>query len=123
MLGSWENDGVARIWTEPCNAGRHTRPMDYWRDPVPKNVMLVSVASFTFQFFSTQQLRECLEFYQRKTHPSSRLDVRGGSHWEFQQWFDRLPMYLLEDAKRQKVVKALTDALRTAERSEVFNPA
>lgn len=107
---------------EPCNAERHTRAVDYWRDPMPKNVMLVSVASFTFQFFSTRQLSECLEYYRQKTHPSSRLDVRGGSHWEFQRWFERLPMYLLEEPKREKVVKALTEALKIAERDEVFDP-
>jgi hypothetical protein len=85
--------------------------------------MLVSVASFTFQFFSARQLGECLEYYQRKTHPSSRLDAGGGSHWEFERWFERLPMYLLEDAKRRKVVKALTEALKIAERSRPFDPA
>jgi hypothetical protein len=31
-------------------------------------------------------------------------------------------MYLLEEPKREKVVKALTEAVKLAERYEVFNP-
>lgn len=54
----------------------------------------------------------CLEYYSEKIHPSSRRsDTLGGDHWEFQRWFERLPMYLSEAPKRQKVVKALAKAL------------
>jgi hypothetical protein len=73
-------------------------------------------ASFTFRFFSIDQLRDCLAYYERKTHPSSRLPIAGDiDHWEAQRWFERLPMYLLEEPKRVKVVKALGRALTFAE--------
>ena len=71
-------------------------------------------------------MRECFEYYQRKTRPSSRVaakklaadigeDWREQRGWEVERWFERLPMYLLEDPKRQKVLKALSKALILAE--------
>jgi len=43
--------------------------------------------------------------------PSSRLSVGSADSWEMQRWCERLPMYLSEEPKRQKIVKALTSAL------------
>jgi hypothetical protein len=40
-------------------------------------------------------------------------ELRG---WEIERWFERLPMYLLEEPKRRKVVKALTKALAAEEK-------
>jgi hypothetical protein len=39
-------------------------------------------------------------------------ELRG---WEVERWFERLPMYLLEEPKRQKVLKGLSRALALAE--------
>jgi hypothetical protein len=89
-------------------------------------MLKVAVASFTFRFVSIAQIRDCLFYYEQKTHPSSRILTSGGDHWEFERWFERLPMYLLEDAKRAKVVKALRRALVVAEAGafvEVLPPA
>jgi hypothetical protein len=93
---------------------------------IPLPVIVVRVASFTFRFESIQQLRECIKYYQQKTRPSSRVaaktiaaelgeDWRTLRSWEVERWFERLPMYLLEEPKRQKVVKALCKALELAE--------
>jgi hypothetical protein len=71
-------------------------------------------------------LRECQAYFQQKIHPSSRVsannleadigkDWRAQRSWEIERWFERLPMYLLEEPKRQKVVKALGEALRLVE--------
>jgi hypothetical protein len=118
---------VARIWTEAYRSGKHFAPWEYrgsvddhLRAPslIPKNVLLVSVASFTFQFFTVQQLRDCLEYFSRKTHPSSRLDIGSADHWEALRWFEQLPMYLLEEPKRLKVISALSEALRLTEQGE-----
>ena len=119
---------MSRIWKEPFRSDKHSSiPIEYWgsldahiRAPglIPKEVLMVCVASFTFQFFSNQQLRDCLAYYERKTHPSSRLSVGAADHWEGQRWFERLPMYLLEDSKRRKVVKALSQALKLVEAEE-----
>jgi hypothetical protein len=116
---------VARIWIEPFQPAKHSAPRESWgsiddhiRAPalIPKNVLLVSVASFTFQFFTVEQLRDCLAYFDRKTHPSSRLPIGAADHWEVQRWFERLPMYLLEDSKRKKVVLALHQALGVADK-------
>ena len=105
---------MARIWKE--HAGTLT-PTNL----IPREIVFVRVASFTFRFQSEQQLRECLQFFEKKVHPSSRLpaeiiaadigpDWRELRSWEVERWFERLPMYLLEEPKRQKVVKALSRA-------------
>lgn len=39
------------------------------------------------------------------------MDIGAADHWEVQRWFERLPMDLLEESKRVKVVKALRRAL------------
>ena len=45
-------------------------------------------------------------------HPSSRGHLGSDVlHDEAQRWYDRLPMRLLAEAKREKVVKALRSAL------------
>jgi hypothetical protein len=92
----------------------------------PKHVIVVQVASFTFRFESVEQLRKCIGYYEQKIHPSSRVsavelekqlgsDWRDQRGWEVERWFERLPMYLLEEPKRQKVLKALTRALGLVE--------
>jgi hypothetical protein len=106
-------------------------PMEYWgadeghwRAPtlIPKSVLMVNVVSFTFQFFSIEQVRDCLAYYERKTHPSSRLSIGAADHWEAQRWFDRLPMYLLEEPKRARVVRALSRALALADSGAFSRP-
>jgi hypothetical protein len=77
----------------------------------------VSVCSFTFRFDSKEQLKRVLRFYEQKILPSSREPIsvvrqRGGDQSEAQRWFERLPLYLREEPKRVKVVKALRDALK-----------
>jgi hypothetical protein len=57
-----------------------------------------------------------LQFYEQKIVPSSREPesvrrLRGGDHWEAERWFEKLPLFLREEPKRLKVVKALRDAL------------
>jgi hypothetical protein len=83
---------------------------------LPKEVWYVRVCSFTFVLHTLEQLQACLDYYGSKTHPSSRIPSEelhnyGGDSGECQRWFDRLPMYLLEEPKRRKVVAALQAAL------------
>ncbi len=92
----------------------------------PRHVIVVKVASFTFRFQTVEQLRDCIHYYQQKTRPSSRIpakkiaadlgqDWRTLRGWDIERWFERLPMYLLEEPKRQKVIKALSKALEAIE--------
>ncbi len=83
----------------------------------PREVWYLRVCSFTFVFHTLQQLQACLDYYGKKTHQTSRLPFAelgnyGGDSSECQRWFERLPMYLLEEPKRRKVVAALQTALR-----------
>jgi hypothetical protein len=93
---------------------------------IPRHVIVVRVASFAFRFESVERLRECTRYYEKKTRPSSRIaartlaaelgeDWREQRGWEVERWFERLPMYLLEEPKRQRVLKALFKALTLAE--------
>ena len=92
----------------------------------PTDLIIVRVASFVFRFGSVDQLKKCIEFFEKKIHPSSRIsakalaadlgeDWREQRGWEGERWFERLPMYLLEEPKRQKVLKALRKALALEE--------
>jgi hypothetical protein len=118
---------MARISKEPIKWLNGTASL------LPRHVIVVRVASFAFRFESIQRLRECIQYYQRKTHPSGRVpakalaaqlgeDWREQRGWEVERWFERLPMYLLEEPKRQKVLKALFKALELAEANKLQNP-
>lgn len=92
----------------------------------PRRVIVVRVASFAFRFKTVQRLRECIKYYEKKTRPTSRIpaktlaadlgeDWRVLRGWDVERWFERLPMYLLEEPKRQKMLKTLDRALALAE--------
>jgi hypothetical protein len=76
-----------------------------------QEVYFVDVCSFVFEFHSLLQLQTCLAYYDRKVHSNSRANAAGGDHWEFQRWFECLPLYLREEPKRLKVAQALRRAL------------
>ena len=91
----------------------------------------IYVCSFEFTFRDLEDIHKYLAHFKRKTHPSSRdgtthrpwaftIDKNGHKRWfrltnhhdERQSSFDRLPLYLFEEPKRKKVIKALEAALR-----------
>ena len=84
---------------------------------------MAHVASFTFQFMSVRQLRDCLSFFEQKIRPSSRLpmspETSAGMHGEAQRWFERLPIYLLEEPKRRKLAQALRRALQLIDQDKL----
>jgi len=120
---------MARIWKERFDPVKHgglpySSPdvsqsiAQHYRAPTltPHEVVFVHVCSFTFRFDAEEQLRKVLEYYERKVQPSSReplevVALRGGDHGESQRWFERLPLFLREEPKRQKVIKALREAI------------
>lgn len=112
---------MARIWKERLDPNKHREYLDTtWVGGLPpqpaKDNLLVSwvyfveVCSFTFQFHSIEQIERCLTYFSQKTHPSSRLPNCDLEHY-WQRWFERLPLWLSEEPKRQKVLKALRKAL------------
>lgn len=114
---------MARHWSEKLDPERHMDVMgtaSYFGgatiEPAQspglddRRVYFVAVAGFTFQFVSLAQLRECLEWFRQKIHPSSRLPSVTLEHC-WQRWYERLPKGLTKDPKRQKIVTALENAL------------
>jgi len=83
---------------------------------MPHEVIFVEVCSFTFRFDSQEQIEEAVTFYEQKLPASSRepesvYSLRGYDRGESERWFETLPLFLREEPKRQKVVKALREAL------------
>ena len=78
-------------------------------DPPP--VYFVRVCGFTFEFWSIEHIAVALAFFRQKIHSSSRLSGNWGEHDVTQRWFERLPFYLQETGKRERVIAALERAL------------
>lgn len=80
-------------------------------DPSP--CYFVEVCGFTFEFWSTAQIRAALVFFQQKVHPSSQVAKNWGEHDLTQRWYERLPLELQKNGKRERVIAALEEAIRT----------
>jgi hypothetical protein len=115
---------MPRYWKEPHTGARYgdsppeTLPAPA-RGLVIQDLICVSVCSFTFKFYSGNEIQEYIAFFEKKTHRSSTLPIPTGSdsffRWHSQRWYERLPMYLQEESKRVKVLKALRKALALSE--------
>lgn len=123
---------MARYWTEPLDPGKHLDRMQTChvggigpKEPadtlIDRWVYFVEVCGFTFEFHSLAQIEECLQFFSQKTHPSSRRPAVTLEHY-WQAWWERLPQWLFEEPKRQKVVKALQQAVMRFQRISPKRP-
>jgi len=91
----------------------------YWRAPTLQRypVYFVRVCGFTFEFHGIEQIEVCLKFFSQKVRPSSMIRFSEADrriqwpHWVPQRWFERLPMQLLEERRRVRIVPALKQAL------------
>jgi hypothetical protein len=110
-----------RLWKEHLDPEKHwdymsmsqiggMRPKPPLDNLIVQWVYFVNVCSFTFQFHSIEQIRECLDYFSQKPRPPSRMPLDPPEH-DLQRWYERLPMWLFEEPKRRKVVKALEKAL------------
>jgi hypothetical protein len=109
---------VAKHWKEPLDPARH---VDHFHAGNARRrtdertgvgfSYFVDVAGFKFEFASTDQIRECLSFFQRPIHGSSREPVfePEKGHWE--RWHERLPARILKGSRRERVIRALREAL------------
>lgn len=115
---------MAKIWKEKFDNLKHQNKMYIEGETIsyPSNnietrwIYFVKECSFIFEFHSINQIKECLNYYSLKVHPSSiipykELHLHGGDQSETQRWFERLPMKLLKESKRGKIKKALSKAL------------
>lgn len=79
---------------------------------VPEWIYYVHVCGFTFAFYSLEMIQAFLDYYSTKILPSRAQDAPHCNNDLRQNVFNRLPLYLREEPKRQKVVKALQRALK-----------
>lgn len=79
--------------------------------PEPIWIYYVCVCGFTFAFFSIEMIQDYLNYYSQKTLPSRIRNTPHCNHDLRQSVFMRLPLYLREEPKRLKVIKALKRAL------------
>ena len=120
---------MARIWKERDNLSLSKE--DRLRSKLQPDLdlgwlYLVEVCGFVFQFRKLEEIQDYIDFYTLKIHRSSRTSDKVrfldsgrysiGDHWERQTKFDKLPLYLQAEEKRQQVLKALKEA------QIVFNP-
>ena len=116
---------MARWWREPYNreaaqaAGIHDfEGAPVLGEPDSQWIYYVEVCAFRFVFFSLDMLREYLEFYSCKILPARGKDPspfsRGpaASVGDGQTRFERLPLRLRKERRRQRVIQALESALR-----------
>ena len=115
---------MARIGKETYDSIKeYFVPIEYWDNAdehlhapglIPKDVVMVHIACFTFQFICVHQLRDCLTSFEQKIYPGSRrpmpAEILARNHGEAQRWFERLRMHLVEEPKRRNVVEALSRA-------------
>ncbi len=124
---------MARIWKEDWDSSITRHPVDWSEEgimdweldalaPIEAHKraptlmrhqsVFVHVCSFTFRFESRPQLERVIAFYEQKIHPSSIIPCaeRIPDCGEAQRWYERLPLYLREEPKRRKVIKALHTA-------------
>ena len=80
-------------------------------------IYYVDVLNFRFAFFSLEMLDEYIDFFQRKTCPSTMhhnsspfSDGPAASVGDGQSPFERLPKELLKKNKKPKVLKVLLEA-------------
>lgn len=117
---------MPRIWTEQVDPKRHTDYMSDWsvggrpvqvpRDNLlRRNVLLVEVCKFTFQFHSQEQLVQAIEFFSKSIHPSSRQSGMELEHY-WHPWSQRLPKGMTSTSRRMRVL----DALRKAAQGEAI---
>ena len=107
---------MSRHWKERLDPNRHTDHMGGRRVETRDNLLeacayFVQVCDFTFEFVSVSQILECRDHFAVRIHPSGKWKTPPpGTHWNH-PWYERLPMWLFEESKRQKVLKALGRAL------------
>ena len=116
---------MARIWKEANDGRRYgdklSEPLPrYARNLVKNEFICVSVCSFTFRFESKEEIAEYISFFEKKTHPTSRVPDEmladcSFRHWHSQRWYERLPLFLQEEPKRKKVLKTLGEAVAMIE--------
>lgn len=108
---------MAKHWREPLDPTRHVDhfiaggPVPRRRERPGEYAYFVQVTGFTFEFASPAQIEAAIEWFAVKIHPSSRAPVFQPEKGHWQPWHARLPAKLLVGSRRERVLRALRDAL------------
>ena len=86
--------------------------------PINKWIYYVYVCRFTFAFFSLEDVPYYIRYYSTKILPSRILNTPHSDNDARQDTFTRLPLYLRDNSKRLRVVKALQAALAEFQKEE-----
>jgi hypothetical protein len=112
---------MARIWKElPTGASYGDKPLPVPHDAAvglePRELICAHVCSYTFRFTDAEEIREYITFFEKHNSPSGpAAGTAPNTRWHAQPWYEHLPPYLLEESTREKVLKALREALTMAE--------
>lgn len=108
---------MGKIWKEKFDPKKHQDQMDsfghiglaeFTKDNLREAwVYFVQECNFTFTFLDLGQAKECLEYFSKKIHARTRVNLGSSDHWEVQRWYERLPGHLKSEKERAKIVKAL----------------
>ncbi len=96
----------------------------YWKDELPKYrwineltptyIYYIEVCKFTFHFTEIEHIKETRDWFSEKIHKSTRLPDGPwlqSEHDVAQRWYERLPASIKKSSKRERVIKALDDAI------------
>ena len=86
--------------------------------PINEWIYFVYVCRFTFVFFSLSEIPNYIQHYSTKILPTRCLRLPHGNHDGRQRRFNRLPLYLRNNSKRPRVVKALRAAFADFQKQE-----
>ena len=73
--------------------------------------LCVEVCKFTFRFSSIREIEEYIEYFSTKVHPSTRSSDFM-DHYDAQTKFTRLPGAIKSGHNRERVLKALNNAVQ-----------
>lgn len=77
---------------------------------IQKWVYIAEVKNFTFQFANIAQVQECLSYFEKKVHPSTKGCHPPYEHY-WHPWYCKLSKGIKSGVNRQKVTKALNQIL------------
>lgn len=108
---------MGKVWREIADPSTHSDFMSTHNEAgipvtpsadqlIEKWVYFAEICDFTFQFVSLDQVRECIGYFERKTHQSTRSKHPPHEHY-WHPWYCKLPKGLTRKNKRRKVLKCL----------------
>jgi len=95
---------MSKFWREEADPKKHLDfisthnqcgiPIEASKDNLIKKwVYFAEVNNFVFQFANLAQIKECIAYFSKKTHPSTRTENITLEHY-WHPWYSKLPKSL-----------------------------